>query len=213
MIHSSESVAQEEKMGRSQADKREGHDRIVRIAAKRFREDGLDRLSIADLMNEAGLTHGGFYKHFDSRNDLVLQALRVALHESSTPDAGRSRKAKGTVPTLQSVVKGYLSKSHRDAPGAGCAVGALISDIGRAGSDAKDLYTERVQQNLDSVAALIGDPEDSAVRAKAIVVLSALAGAIGLARAVSDNRLSNDILCTVRDFLTASFGDKSVSRF
>jgi TetR/AcrR family transcriptional repressor of nem operon len=197
-------------MGHSQTDKREGHDRIVRIAAKRFREGGLDRLSIADLMNEAGLTHGGFYKHFASRDDLVLQALRVAFRESSTPDAENFRKAKGAGPTFRSVVKGYLSKDHRDSPGAGCAVGALISDMGRADRDAKDLYTEQVQRNLDSVTALIGDPENSADRAKAIVILSAMAGAIGLARAVSDDRLSNDILKTVRDFLTASFGNKSV---
>jgi TetR/AcrR family transcriptional repressor of nem operon len=196
-------------MGHSQADKREGHDRIVRIAARRFREGGLDRLSIADLMNEAGLTHGGFYKHFASRGDLVLEALRVALGESSTPDAENFRKVKGARPTFRSVVKGYLSKSHRDSPGAGCAVGALISDVGRAGSDAKDLYTDRVQRNLDSITALIGDSRNSADRAKAIVVLSAMAGAIGLARAVSDDRLSNDILKTVRDFLTASFGNKS----
>lgn len=197
-------------MGHSQAGKREGHDRIVRIAARRFREGGLDRLSIADLMNEAGLTHGGFYKHFASRDDLVLQALGVALRESSTPDAGNFRKAKGGGPTFQSVVKGYLSKSHRDSPGAGCAVGALISDIGRAGSGAKDLYTEQVERNLDSVAGLIGDPENSADRAKAIVILSAMAGAIGLARAVSDDRLSNDILETVGDFLAANFGNESL---
>jgi TetR/AcrR family transcriptional repressor of nem operon len=197
-------------MGHSQADKREGHDRIVRIAAKRFREGGLDRLSIADLMNEAGLTHGGFYKHFASRDDLVLEVLRVALFESSTPQAENFRKAKGAGPTFRSVVRGYLSKNHRDTPGEGCAVGALISDIGRAGSDAKDLYTEQVRRNLGSVTALIGDPENSADRANAIVILSAMAGAIGLARAVSDDQLSDDILKTVRDFLTASFGNKSV---
>jgi TetR/AcrR family transcriptional repressor of nem operon len=190
-------------MGHSQADKKEGHDRIVGIAARRFREGGLDRLSIADLMHEAGLTHGGFYKHFESRDDLVLQALDVAFRQGSSRDAGRSRKTKSAGPTLASVVEDYLSKSHRDSPGTGCAVGALISDVGRAGRGAKELYTDQVRRNLDSIAALVGDPADAADRSRAIVILSALTGAIGLSRAVADERLSNDILQTVRDFLTA----------
>lgn len=179
-------------MGHSRASKQATHERVVNIAAQRFCERGLEGVSIADLMKEAGLTHGGFYKHFDSREQLVSEALTAAFNRSkATPRR-----------TLETLLTQYLSTEHRDAPGAGCAVGALVNDIGRSEAGARDLYTQKLLANIDGIARLLGS-EDHAKRAEAIVLFSAMVGAIGLARAVSDEGLSQEILDTVRDAFLA----------
>ena len=102
-------------MGHSQTEKRKNHERILRTASKRFREKGLDGVGIADLMKDVGLTVGGFYKHFDSRDDLVVEALRSAL-------GSRRRQAEAAVSggpplTYAKLVDDYLSEVHRDHPG------------------------------------------------------------------------------------------------
>ena len=109
-------------MGHSQSDKAESRKRILDIASRRFRETGLEGLSIADLMQEAGLTHGGFYKHFESREDLVASALDQAMTETLKRPAS----------TLSTFIDRYLSVEHRDAPGGGCAISALAADVGRS---------------------------------------------------------------------------------
>lgn len=136
-------------MGHSQASKQATHDRIVSIAAERFCELGIDGLSIADLMKEAGLTHGGFYKHFESRDQLVVEALDVAFQRSENPD--RTYKA-----TFDKLVSEYLSQEHRDSVGTGCAVGALVSDIGRVEGEARELYTRKLKANIKGISALVG---------------------------------------------------------
>jgi TetR/AcrR family transcriptional regulator, transcriptional repressor for nem operon len=184
-------------MGHSQADKAKTHERIVAIAARRFREAGLDGMSIADLMKEAGLTHGGFYKHFQSREDLVQQALAAALQSSASPD---SSGAPAGEPTYVNTIDAYLSPRHRDAVGSGCAVAALVSDVGRAGAETKALLTRKIRRNFEDLQLLGGAP-DATGRARAIVAFSAMAGALGLARAVDDEALGAEILETVRTFL------------
>ncbi len=185
-------------MGHSQADKARTHARIVAIAARRFREAGLDGMSIADLMKEAGLTHGGFYKHFDSREDLVQQALAAALQSNASPESSGMPQGE---PSYAGVIDAYLSPRHRDGVGSGCAVAALVSDVGRAGAATKALLTRQIQRNFEDMRRLAGASDDAAGRARAIVAFSAMAGALGLARAVEDEALSAEILATVRAFL------------
>jgi len=108
-------------MGYSKSDKAETHTRIVRVAAKRFRERGLEGIGVADVMKEAGVTVGGFYKHFGSRDELVVEALATAFKdldvwEEHTPD-------------MAHLLQNYLTEAHRDAPGTGCAMGALLAWI------------------------------------------------------------------------------------
>ncbi|MGC1304137.1 MAG: TetR/AcrR family transcriptional regulator, partial [Caulobacteraceae bacterium] len=103
-------------MGHSQVEKAKTHDRIVAIAARRFREAGLDGLSIGDLMKEAGLTHGGFYKHFASREDLVVQAVTAALVSGS--EIGKDGRAKAP-PSYLDLIAYYLSERHRQDTGGG----------------------------------------------------------------------------------------------
>src|ERR1700682_6389012 len=128
-------------MGASQAAKAATHDRVLDIAAARIRRDGIEGLAVADLMKEAGLTHGGFYRHFDSREHLVSEAAQRALSQGSAwtiKAAGRGRQRGYTQP-----INGYLSARHRDHPESGCGVAAVAADVARAGGAARASYTEQ----------------------------------------------------------------------
>ena len=132
-------------MGRSQAAKAETHDRIVQIAAERLRSGGLDGVSVADLMKQAGLTVGGFYKHFATREDLVAEAVAVGQGR------WQARMAEATSeeekPHLAELIDRYLSPAHRDAPGAGCLAAALVGEIARAGPKTRGAIYRRVEQD------------------------------------------------------------------
>lgn len=191
-------------MGHSQVQKEETHKRIVQIASQRLREAGLDGVGVADLMNEAGLTVGGFYKHFQSREDLVVEAISAAFRtwQDQIDDAA----ARGTPATLGEILDAYLSEAHRDAPGSGCAVGALMGDVARSSPRTQSLYTDQVQRNITTLSGRLGGEDPAARRARAILMLSALIGAVGLSRAVSDDALSCEILAAVRMQLKALEG-------
>jgi TetR/AcrR family transcriptional repressor of nem operon len=186
-------------MGHSQTQKTKNHERIVRTAAKRFREKGLAGVGIADLMQEVGLTVGGFYKHFDSRDDLVVEALRYAL---DTRRGQAEAAASGGPPlTYAKLVDDYLSEKHRDHPGSGCVISALAAEIARSGKRTRALLTEEIRRALQSIADLTPGKDEGPARSAAILTLSALVGAIGLARAVSDEGLSREILKSVGELL------------
>jgi TetR/AcrR family transcriptional repressor of nem operon len=176
-------------MGHSQAEKAATHQRIVDVAARRFRELGLDGIGVADVMKEAGMTVGGFYKHFESRDELVTEALEVAFESL---DAWEARAE-----SLAQAVRDYLSEAHRDAPGKGCALGALLGDVGRSNEATRGVFTERVKHNLAFSEGLLDIADPAERRARAMLQLTACLGAIGLARAVSDPALSKEILDSV----------------
>lgn len=186
-------------MGHSQAQKVQTHERLVQIAARRIRERGLDALTIDDVMKEAGLTRGGFYKHFPSREALIAQAFEAATSGGAEPKDGRADFA--------AIVRAYLSARHRDGPGAGCTLGALASEAGRAQPRLRALLCEQIGRKLDSLEQSL--PGDGHTREDAIFVLSTLVGGIGLARAASDPLLSDQILRSVGDRLLARFGADS----
>src|ERR1700731_1293349 len=123
-------------MGHSGRAKETPHERIVRVAARRFRERGLEGIGVADVMKEAGVTVGGFYKHFGSRDELVVEALATAFKdldvwEEHTED-------------IAQLLQNYLTEAHRGAPGTGCAMGALLGDMTRGSKSARTVYTARV---------------------------------------------------------------------
>jgi TetR/AcrR family transcriptional repressor of nem operon len=116
-------------VGHSRRDKQTTHERIVTVAAKRFRERGLEGIGVADVMKEAGVTVGGFYKHFGSRDERVVEALATAfkdldLWEEHTED-------------IAQLLQNYLTEAHRDAPGTGCGMGALLGDMTRGSKSAR----------------------------------------------------------------------------
>ncbi|MEA2429510.1 MAG: TetR/AcrR family transcriptional regulator, transcriptional repressor for nem operon [Thermoleophilaceae bacterium] len=187
-------------MGSSQADKAANHDRIVRTASALIRRDGIDGASVAELMAEAGLTHGGFYRHFDSRDELVAEAVESALaHGSNRTNAAAET---GGSDALAAIIDGYLSRLHRDKPETGCAVAALPTDIVRSNTRAREAYSAQVRRYIDLLAGLTSDGD----RDEAQLVLAALIGGLLLARAVDDRALSDEILASVANALHRTLG-------
>src|SRR5258705_13264591 len=166
-------------MGHSKAEKTETHKRIVKIASKRFREDGLAGVGIEELMKEAGLTVGGFYKHFESRDALVAEALSSALEMwKSQVEAAASG---GPPVTYESLVDDYLSEAHRNHPGTGCAVGALAGEIARSDNRTRALVTRQIQDNIELLTIMIRDTKEKrkgVARSRAVLTYCALVGAI-----------------------------------
>jgi TetR/AcrR family transcriptional repressor of nem operon len=186
-------------MGYSQAQKEETHKRIVALASKRFREKGLAGFGIAELMKEAGLKVGGFYKHFKSRDELVTEALSDAFgvwqRQKEAAESG------GQTLTFAKLIDDYLSDVHRKNPGGGCAFSALAPEIARSDKRTRALTSEQVRNDLELLAGLLPGKDMRAKRSRAILTFSALVGAMSLARAVSDEVLSRELLKTVAGLL------------
>jgi TetR/AcrR family transcriptional repressor of nem operon len=175
-------------MGSSQADKATSHERIVKTASRRMRRGGIDSVSVAELMNEAGLTHGGFYRHFESRGELVAEAIADALEQGS--QRVHASAELGRPAALAAIVDGYLSRLHRDKPETGCAVAALPTDIARTDPRARAAYSRQVRSYIEVLTGLTPDRSPD----RAHLILAALIGALLLARAVDDRSLSDEIL-------------------
>ena len=189
-------------MGHSRAEKAKTHKRIVSIASKRFREKGLAGFGIAELMKEAGLTVGGFYKHFGSRDDLVAEAVNSAFGGWQRQlDAAKSG---GPSVSVAKLIDDYLNKAHRDNPGSGCAFSALAPEIARSDKRTRSLTSEQVRNDIQLMATLLPGRGKRPARSIAILIVSALVGAMSLARAVSDEELSREILETVGELLKNS---------
>ena len=186
-------------MGYSKAQKARTHKRIVAIASKQFREKGLAGLGIAELMKEAGLTVGGFYKHFNSRDELVAEAVSSAFgiwqRQKEAAESG------GQPLSFEKLIDDYLSDAHRKSPGAGCAFSVLAQEIARSDKRTRALTSEQVRNDLEVIAGLLPGKDKRAARSRAILTFSALVGAMSLARAVSDESLSREILRTVAELL------------
>ena len=186
-------------MGHSKAEKTETHERVVKIASKRLRESGLAGVGIAEVMKEAGRTVGGFYKHFDSRDDLVAEAVRSAL---GTWKRQVDAAASGGPPfSYAKLIGDYLSEAHRNNPGTGCPFSALAGEFARSGKRTRALVTEQIRNDIELIADLLTGKDKRTARSKAILTFSALVGAMALARAVSDEALYREILDTVGEFL------------
>jgi TetR/AcrR family transcriptional regulator, transcriptional repressor for nem operon len=190
-------------MGHSKADKDESHDRIVRVAAARFRETGVDGVGVADLMKDAGLTHGGFYRHFASRDELVAEAIERALRDGGQAVEVVANSKQSAVTRL---VDGYLSTAHRDDLSTSCAVTTLAGDVARCNDRARSAYTRQVNTYLELLIKLIAGDKHRSRRVKAIAALSTLVGAVSLARAVNDEKLSREILKSAAEELKAQLG-------
>ena len=172
-------------MGTSQASKAATHQQIVQVAAKRFREKGLEGIGIADIMTEAGVTIGGFYKHFDSRDQLVREALLSAFSNYNLLGQG---------PDVMQEVEKYLSVQHRDSAGTGCATGALLGEVVHASPSVRKVYTSQIKKTVSAIASSLSERGTDNNRADALLLMCALLGAINLARAVDEPALSREVL-------------------
>ncbi len=175
--------------------------RIVDTAARRFREKGYDGIGVADLMQAAGLTHGGFYAHFDSKEDLMAAACARALERSV--DAWEKWMERGDSP-LEAITAAYLSPRHRDHPGAvgACMIAAGGADIARLKRAVREAATSGVESQLQLLAGLLPGRTQAARRRKALAIYSGMLGALLLSRVVDDEQLSDDILQSARDWIT-----------
>jgi TetR/AcrR family transcriptional regulator, transcriptional repressor for nem operon len=181
-------------MGHSQDEKAKSHKRIVEIASARIRESGTEGPGVAEIMEAAGLTHGGFYKHFQSRDDLIAQAADQAFADGSQAFLAVTE---GADDPLAAFVDWYVSAEHRDDPATGCGVVALGADAVRAGDHVREAYRDQVQRYLSNLTRLFGDGPDA--RRQATLALSTMVGALLVARGVGDDALSDEILANVRE--------------
>ena len=164
------------------------HERIVKEASRLFRERGFENVTVGEVMKAAGLTHGAFYAHFGSKQE--LQEAAVAYGQGVSADRARSRGSTKT--GRRAYVERYLSPRHRDNPGEGCSMAALAPEVARSTPELKAAFERGLEEIL---AAQGGD------RKEAIFETAALLGGISLARAVQDSQLSEEILESVRQKL------------
>lgn len=185
-------------MGHTKAQKAENRERIVATTARRIREQGLERPAIAELMREVGLTHGGFYKQFGSRDELMGEAVERVMAETA---ARMADVVDGADDPLGAVARAYVSAQHRDDVGGGCGLPALSAEVAHAGARARNAYRAQVEQYVAALAAL-----DDAGRELAMVRLSAMVGSILIARALQGTPESDAFLDAVQDAIAAPDG-------
>jgi TetR/AcrR family transcriptional repressor of nem operon len=180
----------------------ESRERVLDVAARLFRERGFDGIGVADLMKSAGLTHGGFYGHFSSKEDLMAQATARALSDS----LDRWKQAAENAPEqpLAAIARAFLSAKHRDTPGRGCAVAALGSDISRQTGPVRQSVTEGVRQLFDFLSGYMPGRSKAAKRERALVAYASMVGAIVVARTLDDAALSQELLDAVAASLPMS---------
>lgn len=174
-------------------------ERIVETAARLFRQKGYDGIGVVDLMKSAGLTHGGFYGHFASKEDLLAEATAHAFKTSV--ERWRERAAEAPETAMGRIGDSYLSVRHRDGPELGCSITSLGPDIARLGPKVRQALTEGAKGQIAVLEALVPGGDDAAKRKQALATYAAMVGAIVLARAVDDEDMSVQVLEAVRAFL------------
>lgn len=177
-------------------------ERIVETAAKLFREKGYDGIGVADLMKSAGLTHGGFYGHFASKEDLMVEACELALKKSL--DGWKARIAQDPQQALPKLINHYLSTQSRDTPGTACPAPTMGVDVARTSPSARPAFTVTTRQQFDLLQGLMPEGEAGVRRQQAITTFASLVGAMVLARSTDDAAFSEEILEAVRTQLLAS---------
>jgi TetR/AcrR family transcriptional regulator, transcriptional repressor for nem operon len=185
-------------MRRTAAAKQETHHLIVGIAARRLRELGLGGAGVARIMSEAGLTHGGFYVHFGSKADLVVEALRAAF------TTNRKRWLDGLdklddATWLRRIVRRYLNPTHRDTAGEGCPFPALGADLARETPEVRAAFEGELMESVRRVTERLESLHGAAAKERALALTALLGGGVLLSRAVSDQALSEQILEACHD--------------
>ncbi len=176
--------------------KAEHHEEIVSAASKMLRQRGIDRTSVIDLMQAVGLTHGGFYRHFKSKDELVAESTVKAFSESIGRFESRAAQ-NGAKTALHAYVEEYLSGAHRDHPGEGCPVSAYGADASRESEVVRDAFGDGIRKLMGLVIEGLSCPKEERP-ARALELLAMMAGAIVMARATTDAKLSRQILASCR---------------
>ena len=182
----------------SKEHKQETHDRIVRKASVRMREKGAHGIGVADLMKEAGLTHGGFYAHFDSREALLIEAFGYAMDRSmaywrkTTAEISPEKR-------LATIVDSYLNTGHRDDPGRGCALPTLGAEIARESPKTRKAFAAKLDQMIEMLVEQMHGVPPKAARKQAVATLATMMGTIVLARVAGSGEFSDEVLGAGRE--------------
>ena len=177
----------------------QNRERVIDTAARLFRERGFDGIGVVDLMDAAGLTHGGFYRQFKSKDDLVVQAIKRAYDDMSKDLA---RRIATSDDPLQTLVHHYVSDHHRDDPGHGCSLASLAADAARHEDPAlREFFGSIVRNYIELLIRLMPGRDLPLKRSSAIAALAEMIGSVVLSRVVPDPVLSDEIINTVADDL------------
>ncbi|HEY1390744.1 MAG TPA: TetR/AcrR family transcriptional regulator [Ktedonobacterales bacterium] len=197
-------------MRRTKQAKQQTHERIVAAATRRFRAGGIAGVGVADVMGEAGLTHGGFYAHFASKDALVAEACGAGLTQSRERLI-RKIQREPAERRLAAYIDLYLSVEHRDHPEAGCVMPTLSGEVARSSDEVRSAFTQAYNDYRDALASLLPDDdanEGDEASDEAMVLLAGLAGTMLLARAVDDPALSERMLRVNRDYYKRAFAGR-----
>jgi TetR/AcrR family transcriptional repressor of nem operon len=169
------------------------HAKIVRNASVQLREKGARGVGVADLMKDVGLTHGGFYAHFESRDDLVTEAVAYALAQNAQhwSELIGDKPVEARFPVL---AESYLTPKHRDRPGEGCALAALAADVTREGPKTRRVFLNKLDNLVSLLAGVEGRAPAGKTRQKAISSIATMMGTLVLARIAGSGALSEEIL-------------------
>lgn len=198
----------------SQEHKQQTHEQVISAAARAFRAQGVANVSIPTLMRQVGLTHGGFYAHFESKDALVAAACASGQGET-VKQLFRAAETAAPGKELQAILDTYLSPTHRDDPASGCSVPALAAEIAREPAEVRHAFTQSIRALLDRLKPLMSDCGSAATgepTGAALALLSGMAGAVLLARAVDDPALSDHILDAARAFYSHAFTSAPATR-
>jgi TetR/AcrR family transcriptional repressor of nem operon len=184
--------------------KGEIHQKIVKDASRRVRAEGVTGAAVSAVMRDAGLTHGGFYKHFANKDDLLMESLREAFRETvdrltRAVEQSQSRMA------WKAIVKAYLSPEHCDHAECGCPLAALAPELARAGKQMKPLISEELMKYKSRMLPFMPGRRAADKERAFVVIMSTMLGAVAIARILPDQATRAAVLANARDFLLRSF--------
>jgi TetR/AcrR family transcriptional regulator, transcriptional repressor for nem operon len=190
-------------MKKSKVETAETRRRVVETAAREIRRKGIDATSLADVMTQAGLTHGGFYRHFGSKDQLVTEACDVGMESVVANAEAAARRDEGK-DGLEAIMESYLGINHRDDRSGGCPLAGLGSEIARANDDTRAVTSAGLLEFVGLLAKQIRRRKPEVAKSDALFALSAMVGAVTLSRIVTDPDLSTAILRDTKRRLSAS---------
>jgi TetR/AcrR family transcriptional repressor of nem operon len=193
-------VREENAMRKSKQEALRTRERIVAVASEEFRQNGIVATGLDDLMAAAGLTHGGFYKHFRSKADLVTEAATAALATSTQAmqTIGSERPGRAG---LKRLVAKYLSADHRDDPGEGCPIAALGAEFARCDEKTRDAATQGLRDYIGVLTSHLDSPKPGEAQKRAMASFATMVGALILARIANDEKLSRAILRNAQEMI------------
>jgi TetR/AcrR family transcriptional repressor of nem operon len=184
--------------------KAEIHQKIVKDASHRLRASGLSGTAVAEVMHDTGLTHGGFYKHFKSKDDLVLESLHEAFREMEDTLVGAVKQSRAEEP-WKAIVKAYLNLEHCDNADSGCPLPALSPELARVDKRMRGRILSELVNYKNRIVPFMPGKQAADKERAFFAIFSAMMGAVEIARMLPDSAAREKVLASTREFLLRSF--------